>query len=319
LFVEISNLLFVMARKKNTLLWTVDGTLSAPNRPAAVATSKHWTIPPESVPVKPEAPRRQKVNRVKPNKRAAVSVPHPGQSYNPTDEHHQAALAIAVKKLQKKEKENLKLLRALSGGDAKIVGNFSADKTWEEDVQEKPKHSSSKTGGAKGNSSGKQQATAEKKKKKKKKKKVAKKDAEKASKMSARNRRHPNRQAPLAQLDQVADIERYVAKKVLQREDRAIKKKVDRKEGQKISNFGRYHHTPLVMDVAPTNKLAGSLRHISGSYVHPALERTKSLEERNIIPARMRHTYNKRKVLKPKGQLTVKREAFGVMPDEMER
>jgi hypothetical protein len=197
-------------------------------------------------------------------------------------------------------------------GVEKPTGNFSADKTWEEEVQDqkvskkKPATTSAATEVAK-------------KKKKKKKSKVAKKEAERASKLSSRCRRHPHRMKPIKQLDNLADIEQYVAKKVQQRAERAEKKKKERQEGQKISNFGRYHHTPLVLDVAPTDKLVGSLRHISGSYVHPAVERTKSLEERNIIPARMRHTYNKRRVLKPKGTLTVKREAFGIMPDEQER
>lgn len=303
-----------MARKTKSALWNEEGALVKGNKPRPTPTAKGWSIPAESVPVVPDAPRRQKLFRAKPNKRDAVAVPHPGQSYNPSDVDHQAALAIAVKKLQKKERANLKLIRAVSGGgDKPAPGNFSADKTWEEEVQnQKQKKKKSPAALAK-------KAEAEKKKKKKKKSAAAKKEAERSAKVSSRCRRHPDRSKPLKQLEKVADIETYVAKKVEEREKRAVQKKVDRKEGQKINNFGRYHHTPLVLDVAPTDKLVGSLRYLSGGYVHPAVERTKSLEARNIIPARMQHKFNRRKILKPKGNLTIKREAFGIMPDEQER
>ena len=297
-------------KKSKNMLWDAEGGTRAISKPVPVATSRDWTLPPEAIPIKPEAPRRLKVFRAKPNKRDAVAVPHPGQSYNPLDVDHQAALAAAVKKLKKKERANEKLIKAVTYTGKKIVGNFSADKTWEEEVQDK-KPEKKKTKAV--------QIASEKKKKKKKKSMVAKKEAERAKKLSSRCRRHPHRVEPLKQLDKIADIEEYVAKKVAKRIERAAKKKIDRREGQKISTFGRYHHTPTVLDVAPTDKLVGSLRYLSGSYIHPAVERVKSLEERNLIPARMAHKFNRRKVLKPKGDVTIKREAFGILPEDQER
>lgn len=291
-------------------LWAEEGGTKAVHRPRDVRTSSTWTLPPEAVPLIPDAPRRRKIEHVKPNKRAAVAVPLEGQSYNPTDSSHQEALKVAVKKLEKKKRQHQKLVELLSIGRTEgVQGNFSADKTWDEEVKEvKP---------AKPMTAEKLESKKRKQleRKKKNKKKGGKKNAADMAKRAMQHRQHPDRTAPLKQIDEIDEIAVEVQKKVAKRERTAIEKKKARKEGQQIKTFGRYHHTPLVVDVAPTDKLVGSLRHMSGSYVHPALDRIKSLEERNMIPARMRHVFNKRKLLKPKGEVRIKRETVGCLPE----
>lgn len=284
-------------------LWGAEGGVKAVNRPQPVRTSATWTLPPEAVPIDPAAPRRRKYEHVLPNKRAAVALPSDGQSYNPEYQAHQEILAETVKRLQKRQKKHAKLEALLSlGKNDGIKGNFEADKTWDEEVQEQKPPKPAKKG----------PATQEKKKKKKK---QGKKAAADAAKKALPHRRHPDRDKVIDQVAKIDKIAKEVEKKVKKTEKRAVQKIITRQEGQEIKNFGRYHHTPLLPDVVPTDKLVGSLRHVSGSYIHPALDRIKSLEERNIIPARMRHTFNKRKLLKPKGDVRLKTETFGVMPE----
>lgn len=303
----ILHLFCIFVRKMTKLvdLWASEKGTKTVNRPQPVRTSKSWTLDPETVPVNPADPRRRKYVHERPNKRAAVATPLDGQSYNPQYESHQEVVALAVKKLEKKKKQHEKLeaLLTLGRGDV-IKGNFSADKTWEEEVQEsKPLKDKKKP------------VVDEPAKKKKKKKKQGKKVTAMAAKRALPHRRHPDRSAPMKQLENIDKIAKEVQKKVNKRNKTAVNKKLARKEGQQIKNFGRYHHTPLVVDVASSDKLVGSLRHVSGSYVHPALDRVKSLEERNIIPARMRHNFNKRKLLKPKGDVRLKTESYGTLPE----
>lgn len=286
-------------------LWSEEGGTKAVHRPQPVKTSKTWDLPPEAIPLDPAAPRRRKYEHERPNLRDAVALPHSGQSYNPQYDDHQAAIATAVIKLEKKKKDHQKIVSLLSAGRNDVIkGNFSADKTWDEEVQEqKP---------PKGKKSSADSSSAEKKKKKKK---NGKKASAEAAKKAMLHRKHPNREAAVKQLQEIDEISKEVQKKVDKREKTAIAKKIARKEGQQIKTFGRYHHTPLALDVVPSDKVVGSLRHMSGSYVHPAMDRIKSLEERNIIPARMRHTFNKRKLLKPKGDVRLKTEDFGPLPE----
>lgn len=296
-----------MPPKANKVLkdiWSEEGGTKAIDRPQSVKTSKTWDLPAEVLPTNPLAPRRRKYEHEKPNLRAAVPIPHGGQSYNPQFDEHQAAIATAVIKLEKKKKDHEKIVRLLSAGrNDGIHGNFSADKTWEEEVQDQqpPKEKKAKVENPE--------------KKKKKKKKAGKKATADLAKKAMLHRKHPDREAAVKQLDAIAEIAKEVQKKVDKRDRTAVQKKIARKEGQQIKSFGRYHHTPLALDVTPSDKIVGSLRHMSGGYVHPALERIKSLEERNIIPARMRHTFNKRKMLKPKGDVRLKTEDFGPMPE----
>lgn len=285
-------------------IWSEEGGTKAIDRPQPVKTCKAWDLPAEVLPTNPLAPRRRKYVHEKPNLRAAVAIPHGGQSYNPQVDEHQAAIATAVIKLEKKKKDHEKLVRLLSAGRQDgIQGNFSADKTWDEEVQEQKAPKAKKP------------KTENPEKKKKKKKKAGKKATADLAKKAMLHRKHPDRDAAVKQLDAIDEIAKEVQKKVDKRDKTAINKKIARKEGQQIKTFGRYHHTPLALDVTPSDKVVGSLRHMSGSYVHPALDRIKSLEERNIIPARMRHNFNKRKLLKPKGDVRLKTEDFGPLPE----
>ncbi|CCW62093.1 unnamed protein product [Phytomonas sp. EM1] len=130
-----------------------------------------------------------------------------------------------------------------------------------------------------------------------------------------RYRRHPNREVVR---QEAAALEALLEKHERRQETLVAareRRREARKENLQVKHFGRHYHTPLVVDVLPTESLVGSLRHMSGGTVHPVLERMKSLEERNLIPARMRHSYNKRKILKPKGELRLKKETFGVLPE----
>ena len=293
-------------KAKLTDLWSEDNGTRAITKPQPVKTSESWYVPAEAFTDK-VGPRRRPVHHQKPNLRDAVAIPAPGQSYNPSFESHQETVSTVVKKLNKKKKSHEKLVDLLSlGKDQKVVGNFSADKTWDEEVKDQPKPKAKKAASS---------AAAEDRKKKRKKQKKGKKETERAAKHALPHRRHPDRNAAVKQTDGIDEIAAEVNKKVQKRERTAQKKKEARKAGQQIKSFGRYHHTPLVPDVAPTDKLVGSLRHMTSTYTNPLTERVKSLEERNIIPARMRHQFNKRKILKPKGEVRIKREAFGIMPE----
>ncbi|CCW69449.1 unnamed protein product [Phytomonas sp. Hart1] len=283
-----------MVKKKSKDLWKAEGP--APSR-AAVKDA-------------PRRPKRMAPHR--PNCRSAVAVPLPGQSYNPTDSDHQAALAKAVRKLQKKKSEDAKFVQTMTmGRNLKIRGNFSADKTWEEEVVETPAPLSRtpKTREVL------QKEATQKKKKEKRKKKLGKKGSAREARSAMRHRRHPNREVVERE---AAGLDALLKKHSIRQEKLAsasAKRREIKKENLQIKHFGRHYHTPLVVDVLPSENLVGSLRHMSGGIVHPVLERMKSLEERNLIPARMRHSYNKRTILKPKGELRLKKETFGVLPE----
>eukprot|EP00744_Colponema_vietnamica_P014658 GILI01020511.1.p1 GENE.GILI01020511.1~~GILI01020511.1.p1 ORF type:complete len:175 (+),score=61.43 GILI01020511.1:38-526(+) len=151
-----------------------------------------------------------------------------------------------------------------------------------------------------------------------KKKKVVKvkKVTKDAIRRSSKHKRHPDREKAVKKYDKIDELVDEVNKKVAKRNNNEVRKKQIRSDGQKIMSFGRYRHSPLVMDVATSDKLVGSLRHMTNdSATHAAVDRIKSLEERNLIPARMRHTFNKRRVLKARGQVMIRREAMGKCPD----
>ncbi|KAG5492665.1 hypothetical protein JKF63_01244 [Porcisia hertigi] len=336
-----------MGRQKSRNLWNDNAGAKSVNRPQQVTVAKGWKVTPDLLPVKPLAPRRRKYAPIRPNNRDAVAIPLGGQSYNPVDEEHQEALAKAVRQLTRRKLKDEKFMKTMTMGRAhKYTGNFSADKTWEEEVQEssaatakthKKKNAKSLSPSTSTSSSAAVSApsvalpnggevldskapaapaamTKDKKTVKKKKKKTKKETTEDA-KRAMIHRRHPHRDVVEKETD---DLDTLLAEHTVALDKREMarqKRRAAKKANLDIKHYGRHYHTPLVIDVAPTDKLVGSLRHLSGGYVHPIMERMKSLEERNLVLARMRHTYNKRKVLKPKGEVRVKREEFGVMPE----
>nr|CCD17369.1 unnamed protein product [Trypanosoma congolense IL3000] len=310
-----------MSKLRN--LWSGDEE-RAINAPQPIRVARGWDVSPEVVPSKPQAPRRRKYVYAKPNKRDAVPAPHPGQSYNPCDGDHQLALRRAVKQLERKKRAHDKFAAMITlGRDKPVSGSLSCDKTWEEEVQEEPERKKKRGNVGQGNRAcvegarddGKKSKKEDKGKKKQRNTKKEDRALQLATKRSLLHRRHPKRYIVVNEVDQIDEIvmahEKTKAKKEAARERRRLKKR----EGMTIKAFGRYHYTPLALDVAPSSKLVGSLRHLNGSSIHPMLDRMKSLEERNLVPARMRHTYNKRKVLKPKGEVRIKRETFGILPE----
>ncbi|KAG5467368.1 hypothetical protein CUR178_01011 [Leishmania enriettii] len=335
-----------MGRQKSRNLWNDELNIKCVNRPQQVTVAKGWKVTPDLLPAKPLAPRRRKYAPIRPNNRDAVAIPLGGQSYNPVDAEHQEALAKAVRQLTKKKLKYEKFVKMMTMGRAnKYTGNFSADKTWEEEVQEtapaaaKPqkkkgaKAAPSSSGAspsstppapsstAPNSSEGKEakvlaaSAVVAKDSKAGKKKKKTKKATAEEAKRAMVHRRHPKRDTLAKETDDLDKLLAAHTATLKKREAAGQKRRAAKKANLAIKHYGRHYHTPLVVDVMPSDKLVGSLRHLSGGYVHPVMERMKSLEERNLIPARMRHTYNKRKVLKPKGEVRVKREEFGVMPE----
>jgi hypothetical protein len=294
-----------ISRSRN--LWSDEQGAKAVSRPQPVGVAKGWKVTPDILPSKLAAPRRRKYAPIRPNNRDAVATPLAGQSYNPVDEDHQQALGKAVRQLDRKKKKDEKFVKMMMlGRDKKYEGNFSADKTWEEEVKESAPKPSKKA------------ATADvknNKKKQNKKKKSTKKESAQEARRALVHRRHPQRDIVVKETEELDELLATHAKKLEKREAARLKRREAKKENLAIKHYGRHYHTPLVIDVAPSDKLVGSLRHLNGGYVHPALDRMKSLEERNLVPARMRHTYNKRKVLKPKGEVRLKREEFGIMPE----
>lgn len=296
---------------KGRNLWSSEGGTKTVNKPQPVKVAKKWAVTPDVLPVKSEAPRRRKLAPIRPNNRPAVPLPLGGQSYNPTDEEHQNAMKIAVRKLEKKERAHEKFVRQMTlGRDQKFNNNMSEETNWEEEVKEtKPKKERVKTP-----EELKREADL-KKKKEKKLKKLGKSKSEKEIQRSFPHRRHPDREEICEEVDEIDELLKKQEKRMKKLEEKRLKRREAKKENMEIKHYGRHYHTPLVLDVASSDQLVGSLRHLSGGNVHPALDRMKSLEERNLVPARMRHTYNKRRVLKPKGEVRVKREPFGVTPE----
>ncbi|EPY26886.1 hypothetical protein STCU_06029 [Strigomonas culicis] len=197
------------------------------------------------------------------------------------------------------------------GKDSTYKGSMADDKTWEEEVKETKPPKAPKVLSPEAT----KKRAAEKKKKLRQQKKLGKRAGLREAKRSLLHRRHPQRaeaEKEVAELDEIlAEHEETQA----QRELRMEKRHEQRKAKMDVKHFGRYYYEALAPDVATSDKLVGSLRHMRGGAIHPALDRMKSLEERNLVPARPRHEFNKRKVLKPKGEVRVKRETFGTLPE----
>ncbi|CAD2216788.1 Nop53 (60S ribosomal biogenesis), putative [Angomonas deanei] len=304
-------MLAIRMGKKLRDLWTDGGKTKAINKPTKQYLSKGWAVTPDILPAKPDGPRRRKYAPIRPNKREAVAVPLSGQSYNPSDADHQDALRKVVRKLTKKEKKNEKFVKLLEyGRDQTFEGNFSADKNWEEEVKEtKPKE---KKAPLTPEIIKKEESAA--KKKDKRRKKLGKLGTAREARRSLLHRRHPSQAKILKEAEVVDELLKNHMEKEAKREVRVEQRKLKRKEDTLVKHYGRHYYQGIAPDVAPSDKLVGSLRHMEGGYVHPALDRMKSLEERNLVPARMNHKYNKRKILKPKGEMHLKREDFGVLP-----
>ncbi|KAG8348790.1 putative Nop53 (60S ribosomal biogenesis) [Trypanosoma vivax] len=296
-------------------LWSAEGD-RAINAPQPVRVSKGWDVAPEVLPAKPLAPRKRKYIHVKPNRREAVPLPHPGQSYNPCDDDHQDALRITVRQLERKKAEHEKFVAKMTRGCGKpIKGNSSTvDKTL---VEEQRSGQASGKGDVVPQAENVKQASNEpgKKNSKKKKKKKVSKASLQAAKKALPHRRHPKRDVVVREVDNFHELAKAHAKKEKIRAAARERRRSIKRDGLKVKTFGRHHYSPVALDVAPSQQLVGSLRHLNGGSVHFALDRMKSFEERNLVPARVPRACNRKKVLKPKGDVRLKRETFGVVPD----
>ena len=258
----------------------------------------------------------------RPNKRAAVAIPHTAQSYNPDDTNHQILMQAVAKKLEKKKEKHEKFVAMMSNtGKIQNKGTLVDDANWEEEVRDGAIDRESKRLARKA-------ANPVGKKKKSRHPeapnrvpKVVRDNIRKSKKFKGQ----PDRIKAVKSLDNIDDILEDIAKKARKSVSKCAKKREVKRDGQQTKNFGRYHYTPLTTDVATSNKLVGSLRHMGGagsssggaSY-HPSAERIKSLEERNVVPARMRHKFHdksRQKRQKPKGDVIIRREPMGRLPD----
>lgn len=292
-------------------LWASEKGTKAIDRPQKVSIGKKWAASPDVLPTAELGPRRRKLVQIRPNNRAAVSLPLQGQSYNPTDEDHQQAMKIAVRQLEKKKTKHQKFVREMLLGrtEEKKPMKVITDSNWEEEVKEvalrKPAEKTSLQV---------EHEARKKNQKQAKLKKQGRKKSEDEVKRSFPHRRHPGRVSvcnEAAKITELVELQSEAQKKLdLKRQ----KRREAKKENMQIKHYGRHYHTPLVTDVATSDQLVGSLRHLSGGNIHPAMERMKSLEERNLVPARMRHSYNKRRILKAKGEVKIKTEPFGLLP-----
>ena len=301
-------------------------------RPQPLRTSENWTIDNEMTFHDRQAPRRRAVEVVKPNKRAAVAAPHPGQSFNPQVDEHQDALKKAVTKLEKQKASHQRFVRWMSlgrtAGDedvSKFGGGLQHDsvrsKTTgvEDDDDEEAEEVDEETGGTRKASpygSGAQKKAGPAQPPKKKKKKLTQRQAERRTRHHIR---HPDRLIAEEEIDHIKDLQREVNEENAKKMERLARRKLAQMEGQQTKKIGRHIHHPLPLEVQPSKDLVGSLRHVKSGVIHPVQDRLKSLEERNLVPARVRHTFNKRKVLKSKGEVMIRREPFGVMPDTLDR
>lgn len=297
-----------MAPKKKVMkdLWDAEEGTKAIVTPTALRVdSGKWFIDAEMRPNEQAGVRtRAYKDTAKPNKRAAVAIPHPSQSYNPDDRNHQAALQAVAVSLEKKRKAHENFVKKITHTGPRIKSALVDDQTWEESVNDGAVARQEK---ALIKNRGRTKRTTKLK---------VKKVVKDSIRRSKRHMRHPDRAAAVGDLDEIADIKEAVDKKVKRMANKAKRKIQARKDGLETKSFGRYHFTPQLLDVATTDKLVGCLRHIAANTAsHAAVDRVKSLEERNVIPARMRHTFNKRKMLKVKGQVMIKREPMGRMPD----
>lgn len=294
------------------------------------------------------------------NAKAAVPLPHGGQSYHPSDETHQQALQLATKNLLMKKAKDEKWIKSQMINEDDVLGTVkdSAATSNKDEKQSdaKRKKKSASNGGAQDDAAAdagasdsdaddenqrEQQEAAfavfkkekmtrsqvlEEKKKKTRDQKL--KHGKKLSKSELADRkrhalalkRQPNQIKKNKDVDRIDEIADEVGAALFRSHQLAKHRKQLKKRNQTTVSFGRHHHQPLALEVAPTTALTGSLRQLmnrsgANAVVHPVVDRMKSLEARNMIPAKMRHKYNKKKVVVAPGEVKVVREAFGTMPD----
>ncbi len=282
-------------------------------------------------------PRSRPPNPSKPNHKAAVALPHAGQSYHPADDAHQDALRQAAKNLERKKKADEAWIKKMSLKDKAYKGDLKSDNNWK-DVDE----DDALTGengelllGEKASIRSKparEMKRSEKLEEKKKKiqeikkkhgKKLSKSELAERKKHALKLKRQPNQVRKLRDADRVEEIADEVGAEMDHSTRLTKYRKALKKKDQTTVAFGRHHHQPLALEVAPTQALTGSLRQLlngrqggANAVVHPLVDRVKSLEARNMIPARMRHQYNKKKEVIAPGEVKILREPFGIMPQD---
>ena len=167
---------------------------------------------------------------IKPNKRAAVPLPHPGQSVNPTDTDHQRALQVATKALVKKRERNNRVVQFLTRTTVRGVDEPRQVYQMSVDAM----HSSTKNEPCVDNTivTGKQIAQP---KSKATRKKIAKKEKTQTAKQSAKFRRRPDRRGVLKDVEDVDVIRQTVDATRNAQESRRLLKQLERKAGQKIA------------------------------------------------------------------------------------
>jgi len=318
-------------------IWdTVDeksGKAKAINTPQPVNVAPGWDVNPDMIHRPKGEARKRKIQVVKPNKIAAVELPHAGQSFNPQVDDHQQALSKAVHKLEKQKASHEKFAQWLNIGKTKeekslYGGGVNPDylgskrRAEGEDGDAMP--------GAAGDDSEDDEEDEEegapmsKNQSKKRRSDVPKKRHikmihRKDVKRSRDERRHPDRDQIAADMEDLSELMAEVQERKQKNFERLARRKMRNAEGLQTKKIGRHIHQPLPMEVSTTGNLVTSLRHLKAGEIHPLQHRVKSLEARNLIPARMRHTYNKNKKPKAKGEVMIRKENFGLMPDSTER
>jgi hypothetical protein len=278
-------------------------------------------------------PRKRPALRSVKNHKAAVALPHGGQSYNPEDAAHQDAMLRAARNLERKQVEHAKFVAAMTRTEGDVVRSAAAllgerapsDEETEEERAINSSHDAVPLGEKpSGRVEASKSAQLKEKQRRKEaaiargKKKLTKVEAAQLARRSRVFQRQPKQDPNLERIEEVAD--EVAAKAYRSHQMAKFRKQLKRKDETTLA-FGRHHHQPVAMEVAPTAALTGSLRTVlnTGTASHcalnPLVDRVKSLEARNMIPARMRHTYNKkREVLQP-GEVRVHREPFGTLPN----
>lgn len=265
------------------------------------------------------------------NHKAAVALPHGGQSYNPEDTAHQSALAQAAQTLARKKAQHEKfmaeqlrresdLIKARDGAAKKA--DESEDEGSDDEADEamvplgdKPSRRTEET---KSSQLRKLQQQKEKRIARGKKKLTKTEQAQ----LARKNRGFKRQPKADPDLDRVEDVADEVAARLYRSHRMSVHRKKLRRLDQTTVAFGRHHHQPVALEVAPTAALTGSLRTMLNNQTaahcvqNPLVDRVKSLEARNMIPARMRHTYNKKKEVLQPGEVKVHRESFGTLPDD---
>ena len=284
-------------------------------------------------------PRKRPGLRSEKNKKEAVPLPHGGQSYHPTDADHQAALKRAAATLERKkhqdeewvkkrslnEKDLIESLKkknkkqknkdAADGEDASSSDDDSEDYDEPLAPREKAEDRQKMT---------RSQVLKEKKKntvaqKAKHGKKLSKSELAERKKHALRLKRQPNQLKKLKDVDRIEEIAAEVGAEKYHSIKLAQFRKELKKKGKITKAFGRHHHQPLAMEVAPTAALTGSLRQLmsragNNAAANPVVDRMKSLEARNMVPAKMRHKYNQKKEVIQTGEIKVIKENFGTNP-----